>query len=119
MLENICFSVGGGLSFASAYRIKIGPGKERIILNNGIHRAFKLAQMHFEWVPLIVADLSPEELPPQFVDLPQSLLTGENSNPPLISDFLNSDVCIGLKYYPVLKTLRFNWNFEQYVTVLK
>ncbi len=118
-LENMCFPVGGGYPFASAFRVQIAPGIFRIIMNNGMHRAYRLAELGLEWIPIIVADFNPMEFGPQFVDLPSQMLFDLNSNPPIIPDFLNPDFVIDLKYFQVLKTLRFNWNFEQYVTVLK
>lgn len=119
LLENVCMAVGGGLPFAVAYRIQIAPSVSRLILGNGIHRVYKLARAGYEWCPLIVCDLIPMELSEPFVDLPREILLNPSANPPLITDFLNDDVIIKLKYFQVLKTIRLNWNFEQYVTVLK
>ncbi len=117
--ESVCFPVGGGLPLASAFRVQIGQGASRLILNNGIHRVYALASTAYEWCPLLVCDLIPMELPDPFVDLPRDLLLNPNSNPPLITDFLDNEVVIPLNYYAILKTVRFNWNIEQYVTVLK
>lgn len=116
--ENVCFPVGGSTPFASAFRV-INGAATRLILNNGIHRAYKLAEMGYEWMPIIVTDLLPIELQDPFVDLPKSLLLDPNENPPLITDFLNSNIVIPLLFYQVLKTVRLNWNVEQYMTVLK
>jgi hypothetical protein len=117
--QSVCIPVGGGYPFASAYRVQIGEGITRLILNNGIHRVYKLAEAGHEWCPLVVSDLAPMEVPDPFVGTPKHILLDPNSNPPLITDFLNKEVVIPLKYYRVLKTVRFNWNFEQYETVLK
>ena len=117
--ESVCFPVGGGLPFASAYRIQISEGNIRLVLNNGIHRVFRLAESGYQWCPMLVCDLVPLELPDPFVDLPRDVLLGSNSIPPMVSDFLNSEVVIPLRYHALLKTIRLNWNFEQYVTVLK
>jgi hypothetical protein len=116
--ECVCMPVGGGLTFASAYRVSIA-GIPRLILNNGIHRMYKLAEAGYEWCPIVVADLNPLELPDTFVDMPKAILLDPNQNPPLLTDFLNKNVVIPLKYFTVLKTVRLNWNFEQYPTVLK
>lgn len=118
-LENICFPIGGGLPFAAAYRIQIAPGTTRLILANGIHRVYRLASAGYEWCPLLVCDLIPLEIPDPFVNLPKSILLDPKSNPPLITDFLNKDVVIPLNYFSLLKTIRLNWNSENYVTVLK
>lgn len=117
--ESVCLPVGGGLPFASAYRIQCAPNMIRLVLNNGIHRAYQLAHAGYEWCPLLVTDLIPLELPEIFVNLPRGFLLDPNSNPPLITDFLNNDLIIPLDYHGVLKTIRFNWNFEQYATVLR
>ncbi len=118
-LENVCFAIGGGLPFAVAYRVQIAPNTSRLILGNGIHRVYKLAKEGYEWCPLLVCDLIPLEISEPFVDLPKSILLDPNSNPPLITDFLNKDVVISLNYFTQLKSIRLNWNTEQYVTVLK
>jgi len=117
--ESICLPVGGGIPFASAFRIQCASGAHRLILNNGIHRAYRLARAGYERCPLLVTDLIPLELPDPFVDLPKDMLLNPQSNPPLITDFLNDNVVIPLDYYAVLKTIRLNWSFEQYVTVLR
>jgi hypothetical protein len=117
--ESVCMPVGGGMPFASALKVQIAPGTFRLILNNGIHRLYKLAEAGYEWCPLVVSELVPLEFPDPFVDIPRQIILDPNSNPPLITDFLNADVVIPLKYFMLLKTIRLNWNFEQYVTVLK
>jgi hypothetical protein len=117
--ESVCFPVGGGLPLASAFRVQIGQGASRLVLNNGIHRVYTLASNGYEWCPLLVCDLIPMELPDPFVDFPRDLLLNPDANPPLITDYLDEEVVIPLDYYSILKTVRFNWNIEQYVTVLK
>jgi hypothetical protein len=117
--ENVCIPIGGGFPLASAIRVEIAPGITRLILSNGIHRVFGLAQAGYEWCPLVVSDIIPMEFPDPFVELPKDVLLPPTSNPPLITDFLNKDLVIPLDYYTLLRTIRLNWNFEQYVTVLK
>ena len=117
--ENVCFPVGGGLPIAAAYKVTSGPGITRLILGNGIHRVYKLAADGYEWCPLILTDVAPMELPEQLVDLPKGLLLDPAENPPLITDFLDSSIAIELDFYQVLRTVRLNWSFEQYATVLK
>ena len=118
-LDSVCLPVGGGLPFAAARRIQIAPGTFRLILGNGIHRMYRLAVAGYEWCPVVVTDMEPLEIPDPFVDLPKEVLLDPASNPPLIVDFTNGGLVIELSYYRVLKTIRLNWNFEQYVTVLK
>ncbi len=118
-LENVCIAIGGGLPLATAFRIQIAPDLTRLILTNGIHRAYRLAEAGYEWCPLVVSDLIPMEFPPQFVDLPKDILLSQDANPPLITDFLNPKVMIPLDYFTLLRTVQLNWSFSQYVTVLK
>lgn len=118
-LESVCLPIGGGLPFAAAYIIQIAPGTSRLILANGIHRVYRLAKAGYEWCPLLVCDFTPLELPEPFIDLPRDILLNPNSNPALITDFLNDEVVVPLNYYTLLKAIRLNWNFEEYFTVLK
>ena len=104
---------------SAARRVPLGNGRYRLILSNGIHRVYRLLAAGYEWCPLIVVDNSPMEIPDPFVDFPKELLLGPTANPPLMADFLNENVAMQLEYHRVLKTIRFNWNFEQYVTVLR
>jgi len=118
-VESICLLFGGGFPFASAYRIQIGEEKTRVIVINGIHRIYKLAENGYQWCPIVVTDIQSSELPDQLVQVPKSMLLNPHSNPPLIIDFLKKDATIPLSCYNLLKTVRINWNFEQYDTVLK
>jgi hypothetical protein len=117
--QSVCILIGGGLPFASAYRVQIGDGITRLILNNGIHRIYKLAERGVEWCPIVISDVTYHEIPETFVGTPRSILLNPKLNPALILDFLNKDVVIPLKYYRILKTIRLNWNYEQYETVLR
>ena len=117
--ENVCFPIGGGFPLASAWKVSVGPGLTRVILTNGIHRVYRLAKAGFEWCPLVVTDMQQMEFPDPFVELPKDMLLNSTNNPPLITDFLREDVVIPLEYFTLLKTIRLNWSFEQYVTVLK
>ena len=118
-LESVCIPIGGGIPFGAVYRIQIAMNKSRLILANGIHRIYRLARAGYKWCPLVVCDLIPFELPEPFIDLPREFLLNPDSNPALITDFLNDEVVIPLNYYTLLKTIRLNWNFEEYFTVLK
>ncbi len=117
--DGIGFPVGGGLPFAAAMKVDMGQGRSRLIASNGIHRLYSLAKLGLESFPMLVVDISPMELPDQFVDVPKAILLDPNSNPPLITDFVDDQVTISLDYYKVLKTIRLNWSFEQYSTVLR
>jgi len=117
--ENVCFAVGGGFPFAAVYRVPVKTGFSRLVAGNGIHRLYSLAAAGYEWCPVVVTDMSTMEFPPQLADLPQQVLLNPSLNPPLVVDFANDRFTIELLYYPVLKTVRFNWNFEQYSTVLR
>ena len=119
VLPSLSIPVGGGIPFIMGYRIEIAPGLERVVLANGIHRAFRVAEAGCEWLPLALCTLAPLELPPQIVELPNQMVTNPGANPPLLTDFLDSDVTMHLEYHPVLKVVRVNWQVEQYATVLR
>jgi hypothetical protein len=84
-----------------------------------IRRIYELAKAGFQRAPIAVCDLQLMELPDQVVDLPKQMLVDLQANPPLVTDFLNRDVVLELDYFRVLRTVRLNWSFEQYVTVLR
>jgi hypothetical protein len=86
---------------------------------NGIHRVYELAKAGHQSVPVAVCDVQSMELPDTLVDLPKQLLLDPEANPPVMTDFLNEAVVIELDYFRVLRTVRLNWNFEQYATVLR
>ena len=118
-LESICFPVGGGTPFAYAFKVELLPGVQRLILANGIHRAAAAALAGVEWLPLAVCDLTAMELPDQFVDTPKPMLLDPGFNAPTIADFTREGVVINLDYYRQLRTVRFNWNFENYAVGLR
>lgn len=118
-LESMCFPVGGGTPFAYAFKIGILPGISRLILANGIHRACAAAMAGLTRIPLAICELSPLELPDQFVDTPKALLLDPNSNAPLVSDFADPKLGIRIWYYRQLRTVRFTWNFESFAVALK
>lgn len=119
ILPSLCIPVGGGIPYIMGYRVAIGPGMERIILGNGIHRAFSAAKAGCEWLPLALSRLEPIELGAQVGELPAPKILDPAANPPLITDFTNTAVAMKLEFYPVLRVARVNWNVEQYVTVLR
>jgi len=119
MLQAVCLAIGGGCGFIFAYRVDIGKGITRLILMNGIHRVYELARSGFQTVPVAVCDVLPMELPDPIVDIPKQAFLDPQFNAPVITDYLNQNVVLELDYFPVLKTVRLNWNFEQYATVLR
>jgi hypothetical protein len=92
---------------------------ERIVITNGIHRAFSIARAGCEWIPMLLSSIQPVEVPPQVVELPSAIIMNPGANPPVITDFLEQGVAMPLEYYPVLKVVRVNWVTEQYATVLR
>jgi hypothetical protein len=79
----------------------------------------ELAKAGFPTVPVAVCDVQPLELPDPLLDLPKQLLLDPEANPPVITDFLNDAAVLELEYFRVLRTVRLNWGFEQYATVLR
>lgn len=119
LLDAVCLLIGGGPSFITAFRVTLESGDVRLVINNGIHRVYGLAKAGVTKIPVAICDLQPMEVPDPFVDLPKQVICDPRFNPPLVTDFLNPDVVIELDYFKLLKTVRLNWNFEQYATVLK
>jgi hypothetical protein len=119
VLPTFCIPVGGGIPFVSGQRVSILPGKDRIVITNGIHRAFSIARAGCEWIPMVLCSVSGVEMPPQVVELPNQLILNPGANPPVLTDFLNDSVAMRLEYYPVLKVVRVNWATEQLATVLR
>ena len=119
VLPTFCIPVGGGIPFVSGQRVSVMPGVDRIVITNGIHRAFSIARAGCDWIPMVVCNVSPVEMPPQIVELPNQLILNPGANPPLLTDFLNDEVAMQLEYYPVLKVVRLNWAAEQLATVLR
>jgi hypothetical protein len=119
VLPSLSIPVGGGIPFIMGYRIELSQGLERVILANGVHRAFRVAEAGCEWLPLALCALAPLELPPQIVELPNQMIASPMANPPLLTDFLDPDVALHLEYHPVMKVVRVIWQVEQYATVLR
>lgn len=118
-LETICFPVGGGTPFIYALRIPLGNGSSRLIVANGIHRIVGAMKAGHVRLPIAICDLSPLELPPQFVEAPTPLLLDPNANPPMMRDFLDPSLALRLTYRKQLRLVRFNWNFEQLPILLQ
>jgi hypothetical protein len=117
--EAICLPVGGGLPFAYAFRVLLGPGVQRLVLANGIHRVAAAALAGLDTIPLILTDFTPLEVPDPFVETPKQLLLDPNVRPPMIRDFADANLTMRLKFFRMLKTVRFNWNFENYVVPVR
>jgi hypothetical protein len=117
--EAICLPVGGGLPFAYAFRVQVGPGVQRLVLANGIHRVAAAALAGMNTIPLILADFTALEVPDPFVETPKQLLLDPNVRPPMIADFADRTLSMQLKFFRMLKTVRFNWNFENYVVPVR
>lgn len=119
LLQAICLLIGGGPSFITAFRVTLESGDIRLVVTNGIHRLHSLAKAGVTRVPIAICDLQSLEIPDPLIELPKQFVCDARLNPPLITDFLNPQVVIELDYFKLLKTVRLNWNFEQYATVLK
>jgi hypothetical protein len=117
--EAICIPVGGGLPFAYAFKVQSGPGVQRLVLANGIHRLTAAALAGLNTIPLILTEFTPLEVPDPFVETPKQLLLDPNVRPPMIGDFADPNLTMRLKFFRMLKTVRFNWNFENYVVPVR
>ncbi|MGA7861014.1 MAG: hypothetical protein WCB19_04065 [Thermoplasmata archaeon] len=89
-------------------------GFHRLILANGIHRAAAAAMAGLDKIPLALCDLSQLELPEPFVETPRAMLLDPTFRPPMVSDSGDSKLSNKLSVYKPPRTVRFNWNFENY-----
>ena len=116
--DSLSFPIGGRYPpFANVYRIRIDSVNTRLIINNGVHRLFSLASKGNIWCPLVVTDMSPQEIPDPFVNFNREFLVNPQSNPPLLMDFLNKHVTIPLDYFPCKNTIKVNYTVERYPTI--
>jgi len=116
---SVCFPIGGSLPMMNAYRVRIDEKNTRLIINNGVHRLYALTSKGNEWCPLIVTDLAPQEMGDPFVNFSRESLLGPKSDPPLVTDFLKSEVTMSLGYFPSKSTVRLNYSLEHYPTVMR
>lgn len=117
--ETICMPVGGGLPFAYAFRVQVGPGVHRLVLANGIHRAAAAALAGLDTIPLILTDFTALEVPDPFIDMPKQILLDPKMRPPMIADFADRSLTMQLGFFRMLRTVRLNWNFENYVVPVR
>lgn len=54
-----------------------------------------------------------------FVNLQRDALVKPESNPPLITDYLNFEVTVSLGYFSKRNSVRLNYSLEQYPTAVK
>lgn len=120
--EDVKASTGGGLPMA-AIVLLVGYGSptcnvflvgKRMILNNGFHRMYCLADMGVKYAPLVVQKVAnPDlELQPVIAGLPKDYLIG-HPRPVLVKDFLDKNLIKIIHTKPRMTNVQIGWNFQQ------
>lgn len=101
-----------GLGSSSMNCLAVG---NRIVLNNGFHRAYTLRSMGVTHAPLVVQHVAnPQlEVPPVIADLPREYLLGA-PRPALIMDFFNPNLATQFKVKARNKVVQVQWAANQF-----
>ncbi|MDA4114201.1 MAG: hypothetical protein OK474_09165 [Thaumarchaeota archaeon] len=81
-VKAVTVSVGPGLPFVHILKVPVGLdgiGRRpvfRLIIANGVHRIFRLAELGNTHVAALVQTMDWQELPPTFIETPRDLLLG-------------------------------------------
>ena len=98
-LKSIPITVGPGTPLVQVFKVQIGfmPSPQgiqvpiyRFILHNGVHRAFRLAQLGNKYIAALVHEVTQDELPNILVDTPKGMLFSQR--PLLIKDLADSTI---------------------------
>lgn len=87
----------------------------RLILNNGMHRAYTLKNLGIEYIPAIVQNVSREEEIPIVFNKPEETRKDciESKRPPLLKDFFDTELMKHIKMTPKVRLVTVIWNIEQ------
>jgi len=101
-----------GLGSSSMNSLAAG---NRIVLNNGFHRAYALRSMGVTHIPLVVQRVTnPQlEIPPIIADLPREYVLGA-PRPALVGDFFNPDLTRTFKVKARNKVVQVQWGANQF-----
>jgi hypothetical protein len=95
-LETIPISVGPGSSLVQVFKVPVGlaitpQGAQtpiyRYILQNGVHRVFRLVELGNTYVAALVHEVSQDEIPNVLVDTPKAVLFSQR--PLVVTDLAN------------------------------
>jgi hypothetical protein len=100
-----------GYGSACANVIKCG---DRVVLNNGFHRAYALHALGVERMPVVVQNVqNPElEFPPAVAGLPREYLIGHR-RPVVLRDFFDDELVTVLEEKPRHKMVEIQWGTNQ------
>jgi hypothetical protein len=89
--------------------------KNRIVLNNGFHRAFALRSLGVTHIPLVVQRVTNPELefPSVVANLPREYLL-EAARPALVKDFMNVKLIRKLKVKAQNRVVQVQWGVNQF-----
>jgi len=108
-VASIVLLVGYGSAISNAYLVK-----NRIILNNGFHRMFTLADMGIQYAPVLIQKISNPDLefPPHISGLPKDYLI-DNPRPVIMKDFVDKTLFTVISKKPTMKNLQIAWNAQE------
>jgi hypothetical protein len=98
-LETIPISVGPGISLVQVLKVLVGHTISpqsvqtpvyRLILNNGVHRAFRLAELGNKYIAAVVHEMNQDEIPNVLVDTPKAALFAPR--PLVVTDLANAAI---------------------------
>jgi hypothetical protein len=98
-LETIPISVGPGLSLVQVYKVPFGYAVSpqgiqipvyHLILNNGVYRAFRLAELGNKYIAALVCEFNQDEIPNVLVETPKAALFAPR--PLVVTDLSNAAI---------------------------
>jgi len=121
--EDMKFAIGGGLP-AAAIITFVGYGSapinafkvgNRIVLNNGFHRAYALRSLGVTEIPVLIQDIRNVQLefPPAIAGLPREYLL-QAPRPALVKDFFELDYAITLRVQERIRLVTVGVNSGQH-----
>lgn len=86
----------------------------RLILNNGMHRAYTLKSLGIKYMPAIVQYVSREEEIPVVLNKTEEIRKDciESKRPPLLKDFFDTELMRKIKLTTKVRLVSVAWNFE-------
>jgi len=87
----------------------------RLILNNGMHRAYTLRSLGIEYMPAIVQNVTREEEIPVVFNKPEETRKDciDSNRPPVLKDFFDSELMKHIKMTSKVRLVTVGWNIEQ------
>jgi hypothetical protein len=129
-LRTIPFSVGPGASQVQVWKVPLGfafaqdqQGQQvqtpiyRLIVHNGIHRIFRLAELGNRHVAALIRAVPPNEIPPQMVDTSRDALL--SPRPLMMTDLTNPAISRSFKWRRSKLAIRLRITVDQDRTLIE